>query len=270
MSTNSDIREVVRERYTQAAQQNGMCCGSTCCGGAADVNDIATQIGYKIEDLAVLPEGANLGLGCGNPLEFARVQPGEIVLDLGSGAGIDCLLAARAVGESGFVIGVDMTPAMLAKARINAQTAGVKHVEFRLGEIEHLPVADSSVDVVISNCVINLSPDKLQVFRDIKRVLKPGGRLLVSDLVLRRPLSERLKNSVEAYVGCVAGAILKDDYVRLAREAGLADVEVVDEHAYDVQFNSIDSDLQTEALAAVVSVKVRAVKPATTCCGGRP
>ncbi|RPH96508.1 methyltransferase domain-containing protein [candidate division KSB1 bacterium] len=256
-----DIRIVVRDRYGKAAEQGGMCCGTTsCCGGAMDVDAISKQIGYQAEDLANLPEGTNLGLGCGNPLEHANVKSGETVLDLGSGGGLDCFLAARAVGPSGHVIGVDMTPQMLAKARGNAVKTGFTNVDFRLGEIEHLPVADNSVDLIISNCVINLSPDKPQVFCEALRVLKPGGRMMVSDLVLRKPLSEKLKSSVEAYVGCVAGASLKEDYLALMRTAGFSSVEIVQEHTYDVGLDFVGKDLAEEAIAAVVSVKVRAVK----------
>jgi arsenite methyltransferase len=184
------------------------------------------------------------------------------VLDLGSGAGVDCLLAAYAVGPEGHVIGVDMTPDMIEKARVNALSGGLPNVEFRLGEIEHLPAADNSVDVVISNCVINLSPDKGQVFREALRVLRPGGRLVVSDLVLRRPLSERLRNSVEAYVGCVAGALRKEDYLGAVRAAGFAGVEVLAERSYEIAIEGVSGDLREEALASVVSVKVRALKPA--------
>src|SRR6185369_1309222 len=175
--------------------------------------DALTEIGYSADQMAAIPEGANLGLGCGNPLQYANVQPGEVVLDLGSGAGIDCFLAAREVGSSGRVIGVDMTPAMIEKARANAAKGDYRNVEFRLGEIENLPVADATIDVIISNCVINLSPDKGRVFREAFRALKPGGRLLVSDLVLTRALTPELQNNVDLYVGCVAGASLKDDYL---------------------------------------------------------
>jgi arsenite methyltransferase len=261
MDTPDDIRTTVRERYAEAAKNSGSLCGcGSCCGGAVDVDAISRQVGYTLEELKILPEGANLGLGCGNPIEHANLKAGETVLDLGSGAGIDCFLAARAVGEQGRVIGVDMTPAMIEKARANLKAVGVKNVEFRLGEIEHLPLADASVDVIISNCVVNLSPDKPQVFREALRVLKSGGRLMISDLVLRLPLSDKLRTSVEAYVGCVAGASMKDDYLTLMREAGFTDVTIVDEHLYDVGIEALGKELQKEALDAVVSVKVRAVK----------
>lgn len=261
-----NIREVVREKYGQAARGEN-CCGTSGCCGANNVEDIATAIGYSEDDLSAVPDGANLGLGCGNPLQFADVKPGESVLDLGSGAGFDAFLAWRKVGPLGRVIGVDMTPDMLAKARANAETLKAKNVEFREGVIEDLPLKDNSVDLVISNCVINLSTDKQQVFKEIARVLRPGGRMLVSDLVLNRPLSSELKNNVEAYVGCVAGASMKEEYITLALEAGLTEVEIVNEIQYDVGLDSIGDVLRNEALEAVASVKVRAYKPKLRDCG---
>ena len=184
------------------------------------------------------------------------------MLDLGSGAGIDCFLAAREVGPTGHVIGVDMTPAMIERARANVARAGYPNVEFRLGEIEHLPVADASVDLVISNCVVNLSPDKPRVFREALRALKPGGRMLVSDLVLTRPLSPELQENVDLYVGCVAGASLREDYLAAMRDAGFVDVEVVGEGRYDVGLDTLPVDSpERAAFASVVSVKVRARKP---------
>jgi arsenite methyltransferase len=257
MSGNDDIRDVVREKYGEIAEGKRSGCGCACdCGP-----DVLLTLGYTAEQQAALPEGADLGLGCGNPLAHAAVRPGETVLDLGSGAGVDCFLAARETGPAGRVVGVDMTPAMLAKARGNAGRGGYANVEFRLGEIEHLPVADASVDCVISNCVVNLSPDKPQVFREARRALKPGGRLLVSDLVLTRPLSEELRRDVALYVGCVAGAAMKDEYLAMIRDAGFADVEVVEERAYTVGLGALaEGDPQREAFASVVSVKVRARK----------
>ncbi len=265
MENSLNIREVVREKYGQAARGES-CCGTSGCCGASNVEDIATAIGYSDDDLKAVPDGANLGLGCGNPLEFADVKQGETVLDLGSGAGFDAFLAARKVGPLGRVIGVDMTPEMLSKARANIETLKTKNVEFREGIIEDLPLKDSAVDLVISNCVINLSTDKPQVFREIARVLRPGGRMLVSDLVLNRPLSPALKNNVEAYVGCVAGASMKDEYLKLAQEAGLTNVEIVNEIQYDVGLSEIGDELRKEALEAVASVKVRAYKPKDTDC----
>jgi arsenite methyltransferase len=256
MSESGDIRTVVREKYGEIAEgkRSGCGCSSDCCGG-----DVLIQLGYTEEQKAALPEGADLGLGCGNPLAHAALQPGETVLDLGSGAGVDCFLAARETGPAGRVIGVDMTPSMIEKARANAAKAGAENVEFRLGEIEHLPVADASVDCIISNCVVNLSPDKPQVFREAHRALKPGGRMLLSDLVLTRPLAPELKQNVELYVGCVAGAAMKDDYLAMIRKAGFADVTVVEERGYTVGLDALPAGSpEREAFASVVSVKVRA------------
>lgn len=254
----ADVRVTVREKYGAIAEGGG-CCGPGCCGGNEGV---LTELGYTAEQAAAIPEGANLGLGCGNPLAHAAVQPGETVLDLGSGAGIDCFLAARETGPSGRVIGVDMTPAMIEKARANAKRGGHANVEFRLGEIEHLPVADSSVDAIISNCVVNLSPDKPQVFREAFRALRPGGRLLISDLVLLRELSPALRQNVDLYVGCVAGASLRADYLCRIGEAGFVDVEVVEERAYTVGSDALPpGSPEAEAFSAVTSVKVRATKP---------
>jgi arsenite methyltransferase len=259
MSQTTDIREVVREKYGAIAEgKDAGCCGSGCCSGDVEV---LNQLGYTAEQTAALPEGANLGLGCGNPLALADVKPGETVLDLGSGAGIDCFLAAKDVGPSGRVIGVDMTPSMIERARANAARGSYANVEFRLGEIEHLPVADASVDLIISNCVVNLSPDKPQVFREALRALKPGGRLLVSDLVLTRPLTPELQKDVDLYVGCVAGASLREDYLRMMREAGFTGVEVLSEGRYEVGRGALpEGSRELEAFEAVVSVKVRARK----------
>ena len=277
MPENKDeIRKSVREGYARVARTSGSCCGPTkgCCGTSAP-EAVSRAVGYSDEELAALPEGANLGLGCGNPVALASLRPGETVLDLGSGAGIDCFLAAQKVGPAGRVIGVDMTPEMLEKARQNAGKVGVANVEFRLGEIEHLPVSDNSVDAVISNCVINLSPDKPQVFRDAFRVLKPGGRLMVSDLALNAELPSPVRNSVAAYLGCVAGALLKTHYLAAVSGAGFTDVRVVSEEQYPVDALTgdpragqvlADSGLSREELLAaaqsVVSIKVMARKPA--------
>jgi arsenite methyltransferase len=217
--TEDGIRDAVRQRYARVAQ------GST--PPAAD--DVASAVGYNQRDLQAVPTGANLGLGCGNPVALAALRPGDVVLDLGSGAGFDAFLAAAAVGSEGRVIGVDMTPEMIAKAQENARKAGIGNTEFRLGTIENLPVDDERVDVVISNCVINLSTDKPKVFREAFRVLKPGGRLLVSDMVLGMPLPERVRASIQAYVGCIGGASLKSGYLQAIADAGFTDVEVVGE-----------------------------------------
>ncbi len=223
------VRQIVRERYAERARSGGTCCSgpSGCgCGGERPSSQV---IGYTQEQLQSIPSGADLGLGCGNPTAIASLKEGDVVLDLGSGAGIDCFLAAHAVGEQGRVIGVDMTPEMLDRARENARTYTARNVEFRLGEIENLPVADSSVDVAISNCVINLSPYKPRVFSEVHRVLKPGGRMIISDIVLLRELPDAIRESIEAYVGCIAGASKKDDYLAAIRDAGFQDVKILKE-----------------------------------------
>jgi arsenite methyltransferase len=269
-----EIKKVVREGYAKIAKQDILCCASakSCCGGTNLAQDISKSVGYTEEELKAIPEGANLGLGCGNPVALASLREGETVLDLGSGAGLDCFLAANKVGEKGRVIGVDMTPEMLEKARENARQGDYKNVEFRLGEIENLPVADSSVDVVISNCVINLVPDKGRVFKEIFRVLKPGGRLMVSDIVLLTELPDTIKNSIAGYIGCLSGAIMKDEYIEAVKEAGFQEVRVVDEVFYPVDSMAggttaiiKDSQIPPERLAqyanSVLSIKVHAVKP---------
>ena len=238
------VRDMVREGYAGIARNTGSCCGSA----TSNADTIAERIGYSEEDVRAVPAGANLGLGCGNPLALANVQPGETVLDLGSGAGFDALLAAQVVGPGGRVIGIDMTPEMLARAEANAQKAGVQNVEFRRGYIEALPVDDGSVDVVISNCVINLSPEKPRVFAEAHRVLRPAGRLAISDLVLKAPLPVGLLHSVEAYIGCVAGAMLRDDYLAAIRAAGFERVEVVAEGSF-----SGVVDLQSPEIRAAVA-----------------
>jgi arsenite methyltransferase len=220
--SKDEIRKAVRERYAGAAREaaGGAC---PCCGGA---ETHSREMGYTAEDIASLPAGADLGLGCGNPRAIAALRSGEVVLDLGSGGGIDCFLAAAAVGPGGRVIGVDMTPEMISRARANAEKSGHSNVEFRLGEIEHLPVADASVDVVVSNCVINLSPDKPGVLTEAFRVLKPGGRLAVSDVVATAPIPKEVRDDLACYSSCVAGAVTKDDYERLLNAAGFVGVKV--------------------------------------------
>lgn len=268
-SNADEVRAMVQNGYAGIATNTGACCG----GAAANAATVAQRIGYTEEQIRTVPDGANLGLGCGNPLALAAVQPGETVVDLGSGAGFDALLAARAVGRTGRVIGVDMTPEMLARAEANAQRAGAENVEFRRGYIEALPIEDGVVDVVISNCVINLSPDKPSVFREAFRVLRPEGRLAVSDLVLKTPLPTGLLRSVEAYVGCVSGALLRDDYVAAIRQAGFQTVEVVAENSFggvlDLQSPEILAAIANDGLTigdaerileGVISVKVVARK----------
>jgi arsenite methyltransferase len=232
MSTEETIRQKVRDGYARIATGGGSCCGPSCCGAG----DVALAVGYSAEELAGLPDGANMGLSCGNPTALAELKPGETVLDLGSGGGFDVFIAGRKVGPTGRVIGVDMTPQMIATARRHIESyrkqTGLDNVEFRLGEIEHLPVADASVDVVISNCVINLSPDKPQVWREIARVLKPGGRVAVSDLALLKPLPAAIREMVEALVGCIAGAVLVEETGRMAREAGLVELRLKSNPGY--------------------------------------
>jgi SAM-dependent methyltransferase len=229
---NADIlRQLVRGRYAQAAAGKGCGCqtkvNSGCCGSDADNIEMVNRImGYSQEELGSIAEGANLGLGCGNPTAIGEIKPGDIVLDLGSGGGFDCFLAAKKVGEKGRVIGVDMTPEMLSRARENAEKAGANNVEFRLGEIEHLPVADNSVDVIISNCVINLSPAKKLVFQDACRVLKPGGRLFVSDVVATAEMPDSLREQAALMTGCIAGAEHVDSVRSLLEAAGFENVEI--------------------------------------------
>jgi len=230
--SSESIRETVREGYAAIAEAETSCCsGASCCGSSPEVaRDLAVKLGYDPKILETLPEGTNLGLSCGNPQAIAELQLGEVVLDLGSGAGFDVFLAAQAVGPEGFAIGVDMTAQMLSKARRNAvvftERTGLDNVEFRLGEIEHLPVADMSVDVVISNCVLNLSPDKEQVWDEIGRVLVPGGRVAISDLALRKPLPAGVFDLAEALVGCVAGAALVEEIHEAAEAAGLVEIVI--------------------------------------------
>lgn len=231
-----EIKKVVRERYASVAREGSSCCSpaTSCCTSIAE--DISRRIGYGDEDITSVPEGANLGLGCGNPLALASLKEGETVLDLGSGAGFDCFLAAKKVGKEGKVIGVDMTPDMIDRARNNARKGNYTNVEFRLGEIENLPAADNSVDVVISNCVINLAPDKSMVFKEAFRVIKPGGRMMVSDIVLLKELPDFVMDSIEAYTGCVAGASKKDEYLNIIKNAGFKEVKILDEKNFPIDF----------------------------------
>ncbi|KKG14392.1 arsenite S-adenosylmethyltransferase [Methanosarcina sp. 2.H.T.1A.6] len=217
----TEKKEVIKKKYQEIVTLGGSCCsGGGCCGDSSSA-DLSKSFGYSEADVQAVPD-ANLGLGCGNPTAFAELKPGDIVLDLGSGAGFDCFLAAQRVGSSGKVIGVDMTPEMVEKAQANAQKYGYLNVEFRHGDIEALPVDDSSVDVIISNCVINLAPDKEKVFREAFRVLKPEGRMYVSDMVLLAELPEDLQNDKELLAGCVAGAVLKEEYLNLLIKAGFS------------------------------------------------
>lgn len=271
-----DIKEIVKEKYGNIAKQGSSCCGSTrsCCGGTELAQNISKEIGYSEAELGMVPEGSNLGLGCGNPLALSSIREGETILDLGSGAGFDCFLAAARVGKSGKVIGVDMTAEMIEKAKENAKKGNYENVEFRLGEIEKLPVADSTIDKVISNCVINLSPDKGKVFQEAFRVLKPGGNVMISDIVLLKELPDFIKESILAYVGCVSGAINRDKYLEMMEVAGFRDVKVMDETPFSVEFilndptartiiekSGIPSERVQEIAASVVSMKLYAAKP---------
>ncbi len=273
---NTEAKKEVRKAYGLIAKEAKPCCGpaKTCCGNSVDpAVRISKNIGYDDEDIGAVPDGANLGLGCGNPIAFAELQPGETVLDLGSGAGFDCFLASKVVGENGSVIGVDMTPEMLEKARSAAQNEGYDNVEFRMGEIENLPVANDTADVVISNCVINLVPDKLRAFTEAYRALKPGGRLMVSDIVLEKELPDYLRQSVSAYVGCISGAVLKHVYLDIIRSVGFRDVEVLEESHFSIESmlndpsakaviekTKVTPEQAEMALAPVLSMRVRGVK----------
>jgi arsenite methyltransferase len=230
MNDKEEIREQIRKRYSGLAKSDSgsCCCGSSCCGtfDETDLNAINKNLGYSADDLAQMPEQANMGLGCGNPIAIAALKPGEVVLDLGSGGGFDCFLAWRQVGEAGRVIGVDMTPEMIKLARRNAEKMGYANVDFRLGEIEHLPLADCSVDVIISNCVINLSVEKDQVFSEAYRVLKKGGRLSISDVVATAELPEEIKKDVAMMSGCIAGAGNVDNLKSMLTSAGFHDINL--------------------------------------------
>ena len=262
----------VRERYGAFATAGTSCCGPPQTTGCCDsTSDVAASLGYDVVDLELLPDGANLGLGCGAPLEHLDLKAGETVVDLGSGAGIDALIAARKVGAEGSVIGVDMTPEMLTAARKNAESAGAEQVDFREGRLESLPVEDASVDAVTSNCVINLVPDKSLVFNEISRILRPGGRLVVSDIVLDGELPDSIRENVLAYVGCVAGAERREKYFEMLQEAGLGEVEVLKdvdflemtEKASPAEVSSIMEETgtdRTEVAGIVRSVTYRARK----------
>jgi len=249
-----DIKTIVKAGYANIVKQGGSCCPTkSCCGSTSSAKDISKSIGYSQDEMNTVPDGANLGLGCGNPVALASLKEGDVVLDLGSGAGFDAFLAARRIGKAGRVIGVDMTEEMLEKAKANAKKGGYANVEFRLGEIEDLPVEDNSIDVIISNCVINLSPDKASVFKEAFRVLKSGGRLMVSDLVLVKDLPKVIKDSVEAYVGCLAGAIFKQDYLDAIKKAGFSNIKVVGETFYPVEAMANDATAKVVENSPIVS-----------------
>ena len=256
------IREAVRRQYGSIAAAEGGCCGPTgCCSSGGLLADAKTsaKLGYSDEELSSVPAGANLGLGCGNPQAIAALRSGETVLDLGSGGGFDCLLAAKQVGKTGRVIGVDMTAEMLELARKNAETAGAVNVEFRLGEIEHLPVADGVVDVILSNCVINLSPDKAAVFGEAFRVLKPGGRLAISDVVASAVLPQDVREDMALHVGCIAGAAAPSEIQSMLTDAGFVEISVTPE----LQSRAVISDwVPGRSLEDyVMSATIEAVRP---------
>ena len=273
-NSHDDHRQAVRSSYAKVAQASneGACCGpeASCCGVSDDdaINTlISTRLGYDEADLAAVPEGADMGLGCGNPRAIASLKAGETVLDLGSGGGFDCFLAAQEIGSSGRVIGVDMTPDMLSKARANAAKGQYGNVEFRLGEIEHLPVADATVDVIISNCVINLSPDKAQVFRDAYRALKPGGRLAISDVVATVELPEAMRNDAALIAGCMGNASLIEELESFMLGAGFTDVRI--EPKDDSREFIRDWAPEHNVTDYVVSANIEAIKPMTpagSCC----
>lgn len=264
------VRKMVREGYGKIAEQKSSCCGCGC----GSVTNVSEQVGYTREELKSVPEGADLNLGCGNPVAMASLKEGEIVIDLGSGGGLDCFLAANKVGIKGKVIGVDMTAEMLDKARANCRKGKFTNVEFRLGEIENLPVANNTADVIISNCVINLSPNKQRVFEEVYRVLKPNGRLMISDMVLLKEIPEAIAKSVEAYIGCIAGAEKRQDYLNHIKKAGFNKVEIVEETKLPFEVLVSDATAQQvikqlkitkqkakEIFDSVVSIKVTATKP---------
>ena len=226
-----EIKKLVKEGYGKVASKKHSCCDPESVHSQKNdfTEKISKKIGYTDKDMSSVPEESNLGLGCGNPIALASLEEGDIVLDLGSGAGFDCFLAANKVGRTGKVIGVDMTPEMVEKAQGNAKKGNYQNVEFRLGEIEKLPVEDNSVDVIISNCVVNLSPDKKKVFEESFRVLKPGGSLMVSDIVLLKDLPDSIKSSPHAYINCIAGAVQKNEYIGAIKEAGFSEVKIIDE-----------------------------------------
>jgi len=256
------IRQAVRETYANIAKgvANGCGCGpSSCCGASAESATHAERVGYSRHQAQAVPQGAEMGLGCGNPQAIAALKSGETVLDLGSGGGFDCLLAARAVGGEGQVIGVDMTPEMIDRARANTDEAGVTNVEFRLGEIEHLPVADATVDVIISNCAINLATDKPAVYREAYRVLKTGGRLAIADMVARAPLPESIRDDVVLYAGCIGGAASLEEIKTLLSEIGFIDVEI--QVRFEVGGTPVSEAMDRFIADNIASSTIKATKP---------
>ncbi len=247
---SDDVKKFVKDRYGKVAEGKRDGCG--CCSSPSPIE---IEVGYSQTELESIPGGAVLGLGCGNPTALADIKEGETVVDLGSGGGIDCFLAARLTGKSGRVIGVDMTEKMINLAKKNALEGGYDNVEFRLGELENLPIEDNSVDLIISNCVINLAPDKSKAFAEAFRVLKPGGRIMVSDLTLKEEIPEHVRRDFEAWAACIAGAMLKDDYIQVIKSAGFEDVCIDKEHLY------VENNMSDELKGKILSVSVKAFKP---------
>jgi len=262
-SSHDEIREAVRSRYEEVAQSDGCGCstpGSACCGSTdTDLETLSQALGYSESEISAVPTGANMGLGCGNPQAIAALRPGDTVVDLGSGGGFDCFLASRRVGDTGRVIGVDMTPAMVSKARANAEKNGYRNVEFRLGEIESLPIADETADVIISNCVINLSPDKRRVFEEAYRVLKPGGRLAIADIVASAELPETIARDMALYSGCMAGASLIDDIEAILQTIGFERIQIAPKDESRSFIRDWAPDVPITDF--VVSATIEAVKP---------
>lgn len=277
MNDKEEIREFIRKNYAEVALKGseGGCCGSSCgcgcgCGdNALDIQEMSINIGYSESDLKDVPDEANMGLGCGNPIAIAALKKGEVVLDLGSGGGIDCFLARRQVGETGYVIGVDMTPEMIKLSRKNAEKSGYTNVEFRLGEIEHLPVAEASVDVIISNCVINLSQEKQQVFKEAYRTLKPGGRLSISDVVATAELPEQIRHDLTMMAGCIAGAEYAEDIRAMLQNAGFKNIRMIPKDNSREIIKSWIPGKKTEEFVAsfiIEAEKGRSVKINSSCC----
>ncbi len=259
---HDEIRQAVRQQYGQVAESEDCGCGPACCGEAtSSAATLSRALGYSADETALVPTGANMGLGCGNPQAIANLKAGEIVLDLGSGGGFDCFLAARQIGDTGQVIGIDMTPAMVSKARANSEKGNYQNVEFRLGEIENLPVADETVDVIISNCVINLSPNKFRVFAESYRVLKPGGRLAISDVVAFAELPEDIRHDMALFTGCMAGASLIAEVEEMLKTAGFEQIRVAPKDESKTFIRDWAPD--TAITDYVVSATIEAIKPAT-------
>ena len=271
-NNNEEIRDHIRKNYGEIAQKSseGCCSGGCCCGNEPfDITKTSIKLGYNEEELSEIPSGANMGLGCGNPIAIAALKEGEIVLDLGSGGGFDCFLARRQVGESGQVIGVDMTPDMIKLARNNAQKSGYVNMEFRLGEIEHLPVADSTIDVIISNCVINLSLDKERVFKEAYRVLKPGGRISISDVVATAPLPQNIRSDLNMISCCIGGAEYVDDIQRMLENAGFKDITLIpkDNSREIVKAWAPGKNIEDFVASFIIEAKKTAkVKLSSSCC----